>query len=96
MTLEPLYNNVVIKPLEAEEQMSGNIFVPDMEQNKAKMATVVAIGPGWTTLAGERIMSDLQEGDIVFYSIMGGQRISVEGVDYYVFKDTDLLTKYKK
>lgn len=92
MKFKPLYNNVVIKPIDSEEQQHGNIVVPDMGKEKASQATVVAIGPGWTTLNGVRIMSDLKIGDTVFYSAMGGQRINYQGEEYFVFKDTDLLT----
>lgn len=92
MNLIPLYNNVIVEKQEIEENYHGNIIVPDLGKEKATLATVIAVGPGWTTLSGTRIMSDIRVGDKVYYPGFGGQKIDVEGKEYMVFKDTDLLT----
>lgn len=89
---KPKYNQVVIKPLEESEQIQGNIIIPNAGNEGAHLATVIAIGPGGMTHSGIRIPTEAEIGEIVLYPGFGGQKINLNNQEYYIFKDTDLLS----
>ena len=71
MSLEALFNAVVVKPVEFEEQMYGNIVVPDMGKEKNQTAEIIAVGPGHYSVTGTFIETVLQPGDVVVLPTMG-------------------------
>lgn len=94
--LEALFDAVIVKPLSIEEQSYGNIIVPDMGKEKNEKATVIAIGPGKSTITGELIPTILQEGDIVVLPTMGATRFEHDGEEYYVIPENNILAKIIK
>ena len=92
ITYAPLGNRVVVKPSEAAAEMSaGGIFIPDTAKEKPQEGEVIAVGPGRTTDAGERIPVDLAVGDTVIYPQYVGTEYKEDGVEYLVIGEDDIL-----
>ena len=91
--IEALYNAVVVKPVEVEETMYGNIVVPDLGKEKNQTATVVSVGPGHESFTGTFIKTVLSVGDTVVLPTMGFTKFEWEGVDYLIGKENDILAK---
>ena len=89
--IEPLGDRVIILPQEEEEQMYGNIVVPDTGKEKPEMGTVLAVGPGRITNDGAIIQNQLKEGQIVMVPKFGAQMVTVEGETYIIASENDVL-----
>jgi chaperonin GroES len=94
MNLKPLGDRLIVQPLEEEQTTVGGIVLPDTAQEKPQRGTVLAVGPGArNTETGDRIPLDVAEGDTVVYSKYGGTEIKVEGEDYLILRESDVLAK---
>ena len=94
MNLKPLGDRLIVEPLEEGETTVGGIVLPDTAQEKPQRGTVLAVGPGArNTETGDRIPLDVAEGDVVVYSKYGGTEIKVEGDDYLILRESDVLAK---
>jgi chaperonin GroES len=94
MNLKPLGDRLIVMPLEEEQTTVGGIVLPDTAQEKPQRGTVLAVGPGArNTETGDRIPLDVAEGDTVVYSKYGGTEIKVEGEDYLILRESDVLAK---
>ena len=96
MSLEALYNAIIVKPVEVEETMYGNIVVPDLGNDTNKTAEVAAVGPGYTAMGGTFISTQLQVGDIVVLPTMGFTKFEYEGQEYWIGKENEVLAKINK
>ena len=93
-TFKPLGNRVVVKPGDAEEQMtSGGIYIPDTAKEKPQEGEVVAIGPGRLTDDGSRVPMELAVGDMVVYSKYAGTEYKDGDDEYLVLREDDILFK---
>jgi chaperonin GroES len=81
----------VIEPLEAEEKTSGGIYLPDTAKEKPQMGKVVAAGPGKTADSGQLIKPEVKVGDTVLYGKYSGTDITLEGNDYLIVRESDIL-----
>jgi chaperonin GroES len=95
MKLEALFDAVIVKPLEEEETMYGNIVVPDLGKDKNESGTVVAVGPGKSTVTGEFISTMVQEGDVVILPTMGFTKLEHDGEEYFVGPENQILARIK-
>ncbi len=93
MSLEALFDAVIVKPIESEESTYGNIIVPDLGKEKNEMGTVVAVGPGKPTITGEFIPTILQVGDKVVLPTMGFTKLPYDGEEFYVGPENQVLAK---
>jgi chaperonin GroES len=91
MKLKPLSDRVVIEPLEAEEKTSGGIYLPDTAKEKPQMGKVVAAGAGKLTDAGELLKLEVKVGDKVLYGKYSGTDVTIEGKDYLIVRESDIL-----
>ena len=96
MNIKPLHNHVVIKQQDETETMYGNIVVPDLGKEKPLMGEVLASGPGLINLNGVLISNTVEVGQIVIFPSFGGQKITVEGEEYVVCKEQDLIAILEK
>ena len=96
MKLEALYNAVIVKPIEAEETTYGGIIVPDLGNEKNKLAEVVAIGPGYYSPMGNFVETVLKEGDTVVLPTMGFSKLEYEGEEYWIGPENQVLAKINK
>jgi chaperonin GroES len=96
MKIKPLHNHVVIKQQDESETMYGNIIVPDAGKEKPLMGEVVATGPGLININGVLIPNTLEVGQLVTFPSFGGQRISIEGDEYLIYKEQDIFAILEK
>ena len=91
MKIKPLHNFVVIKQDENQEQRYGNIVVADLGKEKPLQGTVIEVGPGTYTNGGAFVETTVQPGQVVVFPAFGGTKITVEGEEYVVCKDIDII-----
>ena len=97
MKLEALFNAVIVKPVEVEETMYGNIVVPDLGKERNQTAEIVAVGPGYYSLTGDNFIKTIsQVGDTVVLPSMGFTKFEWEGEEYLIGKENDILAKINK
>ena len=97
MKVIPLHSNVLIKQQDETETMYGNIIVPDAGKEKPLMGEVVAVGPGAYSVTGEVFLeTKTKVGQTVCFPSFGGQRITIEGEEYVVVKEQDLIAILEK
>ena len=94
--LEPQNDRVLIQPIEEDEQMYGNIVIPDMGKEKPEMGEVVAVGPGRKSEFGHYIGVNAKVGDVVLVPKIGTLRIDFEGDEYYIVQDKEILATVKE
>ena len=92
--LKPLADRVVVKPLEAKETKKGGIIIPDTAKEKPQEGEVIAVGPGKFSEAGERIKPEVKKGDRVLYGRYSGNEVTVDGHEYLIIRESDILAIY--
>ena len=90
MTLKPLFDRVVVKLVEAEETTKTGIVLPGAAKEKPQMAEVVAVGPGGN-IDGKEITMQVKLGDKVIYSKYAGNEVKLDGAEYIVIRQSDIL-----
>jgi chaperonin GroES len=91
MNLKPLGDRLVIKPIEQEDVTSSGIFLPETAKEKPQQGKVIAAGPGARKENGERIALDVTVEDTVLYAKYAGTSIKLDGQEYLILKETDVL-----
>jgi len=84
--IKPLADRVLVEPKEAEEKTASGIYIPDTAKEKPQKGTVVAVGPGTKDVAME-----VKVNDVVLYGKYAGTEINVDGKDYLMMKQSDIL-----
>lgn len=95
MKLKPLHDRVLVKRLEAEEVTSGGIIIPDTAKEKPQKGEVIAVGPGKISDKGDKIKMTVDEGDQVLFNKYAGTSIEIDGVEYMVMREDDILAIIK-
>ena len=90
MHLRPLHDRIIVQRLE-ESQRTGAIVIPDSAKEKPQQGTVLAAGLGKSTDDGSRLPLDVKPGDTILFGRYAGQEVSVDGVDYLIMKEDDVL-----
>ena len=96
MNLEALFNAVIVKPLEVEEETYGSIVVPDIGKDKNEHGEVVAVGPGSNTHMGHFIPAVIEVGDIVVLPTQGFTKLEHEGEEFYIGPENQVLARVKR
>ncbi|MFN8495125.1 MAG: co-chaperone GroES [Caldilineaceae bacterium] len=91
MNLKPLGDRLVVQPSEQEEQTATGIFLPETAKEKPQQGKVIAAGPGARKENGERVALDVQVGDTVLYAKYSGTNIKLNGKEFLILKETDIL-----
>ena len=91
MKIRPLNDRVLIKRLEEELKTKGGLFIPDSAKEKPAEGKVVAVGKGRLNEKGDRVAMDLKAGDRVLFSKYGGNEIKIDGEDYLIMREDDVL-----
>jgi chaperonin GroES len=89
--LRPLGDRVVILPIEREAMTPTGIVLPDTAKEKPQEGSVIAVGPGKLLESGERVSPEVKTGDRVIYSKYSGTEFTLEGTEYLVLSERDLL-----
>jgi len=93
--LTPINGHVVIKPIEEQEQTYGNIVIPDMGKERPEIGEVVSTSSTYNWNQDKIVPSNLTPGQKVLIPKMGSVKLTVDGEDYYVTKETEILAVYE-
>jgi chaperonin GroES len=98
MKFRPLHDRVLIEISDGEEKTSGGIIIPDTAKEKPQEGEVVAVGSGARTEDGKITPMDVKVGDIVLFGKWSGTEVKIDGKEYSIMKESDIMgiTKSKK
>jgi chaperonin GroES len=88
--LSPLADRIVVKPLEETETMRGGLYIPDTAKEKPQQGEVIAVGPGRME-EGKRVPLEVKVGDRVLYGKYSGTEVNIEGDQYLILRESDVL-----
>jgi len=91
MKIRPLNDRLLVKRLEEETTTSGGIIIPDSAKEKPAEGEVVAVGPGKLNDKGDRVALQVQAGDRVLFSKYGGTDVKLDGDDFLIMREDDIL-----
>ncbi len=89
--LQPLADRVILEPQVGEKTTKSGIVLPDTAKEKPQSGVVIAVGPGKTSEEGKTIPLSVKVGDRVIYAKYGGTEIKVDGNEYLIVKENDIL-----
>jgi chaperonin GroES len=89
--IKPLGDRVVVKRIEEEPKTKGGIVLPDTAKEKPQKGRVIAVGTGRILENGQRVPLEVKEGDIVVFAKYGGTEIEIDGEEYVILSERDLL-----
>ena len=90
LNIKPLADRVIVAPME-KETMKGGIIIPDTAKEKPQQGKIVAVGPGRVSDSGERGAPEGKKGDVVLYGKYSGTEVNVDGKDYLILRESDVL-----
>jgi chaperonin GroES len=96
MALKPLDDRVVIQQVAAEEKTAGGIVLPDTAKEKPQRGKIIAVGPGKLLDDGKRAAMSVAKGDEVLYAKYSGSEIEIDGKEYVILRESDVLAKIEK
>ena len=91
MHFRPLHDRVLVRRIDAEEKTAGGIIIPDTAKEKPQEGEIVAAGPGARNEQGQLISIDVKPGDRVLFAKWSGTEVKIDGKDYLIMKESDLL-----
>jgi chaperonin GroES len=91
ISIKPLADRVIVAPAAAEEKTKSGIIIPDTAKEKPQRGEVVAVGEGKVSEQGSLMQPQVKVGDQVLYGKYAGTEISVEGSDYLIMRESDIL-----
>ena len=95
MKIQPLADRILVKVLEAKEVTKGGIVLPETAKEKPQEAGVVSVGKGRITAEGKVVAPEVKVGDKILFGKYTGTEITVDGKDYLILKEEDILAVVK-
>ena len=91
MKFRPLRDRVVVRRIEGEDKTKGGIIIPDNAKEKPQEGEVIAAGPGARDESGKLVPLDLKAGDRVLFGKWSGTEVKIDGVEYLIMKESDVM-----
>ena len=91
MNVRPLHDRLIVQRLEESVQRVGAIIIPDSAKEKPQQGKVLAAGRGKTNEEGKRVPLDVKAGDTILFGKYSGQEIKLDGVEYLIMREDDVL-----
>ena len=91
MTVKPLEDRILIKPIEPEGKTTSGIYLPETAKEKPMQGKVVAVGPGKLLDSGERVKPSVKKGDRVVFGKYAGSEIEIKNVKHMILRESELL-----
>ena len=91
MTLQPLHDRIVVQRIEEGEVRRGGLIIPDSAKEKPQEGKVLAVGKGTVTEDGKKIALDVKAGDRVLFGKYSGNEVTLDGEEYLIMKEDDVL-----
>jgi len=95
MNIQPLQDRVLVKPLQQEEVKKGGIIIPDTAKEKPQEGQVMAAGPGRLSDEGKILSMSVKVGDKILYGKYSGSEVSVDGGEFLIMRESDILAVLK-
>lgn len=95
MKIQPLADRILVKVLDAKDVTKGGIVLPDSAKEKPQEAEIVAVGKGRVTNEGKVVAPEVKPGDKVLFGKYSGTEITVDGAEYLILKEEDILAIVK-
>lgn len=96
MHFRPLHDRVLVRRIDAEEKTVGGIIIPDTAKEKPQEGEIVAAGPGGRNEQGQLVPMEVTSGDRVLFGKWSGTEVKIDGEDYLIMKESDLLGVVEK
>ena len=91
MKFRPLGDRVVVRRVKEDQKTAGGIIIPDTVQEKPQEGEVISVGPGALDDNGKRVVPEVKAGDFVLFGKWSGTEVKIDGQDYLIMKESDLL-----
>lgn len=91
MNVKPLADRVIVEALEAAEKTAGGLYIPDNAKEKPQKGRIIAAGPGKLSDAGSLMKMEVKAGDTILYGKYSGTEVTVEGKEYLIMRESDVL-----
>ena len=91
MKLKPLGDRLIVQAIEEEQTTASGLVLPDTAKEKPQKGKVIAVGTGRVLENGQRVPLEVKEGDIVVFAKYGGTEIEIDGEEYVILSERDLL-----
>ncbi len=91
MNIRPLHDRIIVKRVEEEEKTKGGIIIPDTAKEKPFEGKVIAVGDGKVKEDGTKIPMEVKKGDKILFSKYAGSDVKIDGEDYLIMKEDDVL-----
>ena len=91
MNFRPLHDRGLVQPLDGEEKTAGGIIIPDTAKEKPSEGKVIAVGPGAKTEDGKILPMEVKVGDLVLFGKWSGTEVKIDGVEYSIMKESDIM-----
>jgi chaperonin GroES len=91
MHFRPLHDRVLVRRLDAEEKTAGGLIIPDTAKEKPQQGEIVATGPGARNEQGQLVQLDVKPGDRVLFGKWSGTEVKIDGEEFLIMKESDLL-----
>jgi|SRR5271157_1528337 chaperonin GroES len=96
MNIRPLHDRVVVKRIEQQEQKQGSLYIPDSAKEKPQEGEVVAVGKGKRSEDGKVHALDVQAGDRILFGKYSGSDIKMDGQEYLIMREDEILGVFEK
>ena len=96
MKIRPLADKVLVERIEAESKTAGGIVLPDTAKEKPQRGKIVNVGPGKTLDDGTRKEMQVKKGDLVLFTSYAGTEIKIEGKEYMIMDESDIMAVIEK
>jgi chaperonin GroES len=91
MKFRPLHDRVVVRRIDSDEKSAGGIIIPDTAKEKPQEGEVVAVGPGTRDDDGKLVKLDVKKGDRILFGKWSGTEVKIEGEEYLIMKESDIM-----
>ena len=91
MKFRPLHDRVVVKRVEEDTKTKGGIIIPDTAQEKPMQGEVIAVGPGARDESGKIVALDVKKGDRILFGKWSGTEVKIDGVEFLIMKESDIM-----
>ncbi|MEI7601056.1 MAG: co-chaperone GroES [Aestuariivirga sp.] len=91
MKFRPLHDRVVVKRVEEDTKTKGGIIIPETAQEKPMQGEIIAVGPGARDESGKVVALDVKKGDRVLFGKWSGTEVKIDGTEYLIMKESDIM-----
>ncbi|HEY7745765.1 MAG TPA: co-chaperone GroES [Desulfuromonadales bacterium] len=96
MNIRPLHDRIIVERVEEETKTAGGLIIPDTAKEKPQQGKVIAVGKGKTTEDGKQLGMDVKVGDRILFGKYAGTEIKIEGKEYLMMREDDVLGVIEK